>query len=103
VVAKAKAENANFGRIDQHAADAYFIAKNAHAFWLFMDGKIPVSSLKADQKDIFLSEKESTKGNISGTCWRAGDFWFDFRCNNPCTVPTGLLSYGAERRTSSPP
>jgi Holliday junction resolvasome RuvABC endonuclease subunit len=103
IVAKAKEEQSKFGRIDQHAADAYFVAKNARSFWRFMDAEMSASDLTPDQRDIFLSRREGNKGKISGTVWRAGDFWYDFRKNDPLTSPIGLAKYVTEGRVNLTP
>lgn len=91
VVAEAKKEQPHFGRIDQHSADAYHVAKNAFAFWQLMDGKISVDQLTPDQRDIFTSRRSGNKGDLSGIIWRGGDFWFDFRREDPLTHPLGLI------------
>lgn len=100
IVSKAKEEQPSFGRIDQHSADAYFVAKNAEAFWRFMD--YPSSDhlyLSPDQRDIFLSEKTNSKGMKTGIIWRQNDFWVDFRPNDPNHL-AGFKQYAAERSTS---
>lgn len=91
VVAKAKEEQPHFRRIDQHAADAYHIAKNAHAFWRLMDGFITPAELSKDQQDIFLSKRIGNAGDPAGIMWRGGDFWFDFRKQDPLTHPPGMM------------
>lgn len=92
IVHKAKQEQPDWGRIDQHSADAYFVAKNAHAFWSYMDSPdgSARASLTSDQSDIFLKEKPNSSGTKTGIIWRAGDFWFDFRQQDPLTQPPGL-------------
>jgi hypothetical protein len=92
IVYKAKSEQLHFGRIDQHSADAYFVAKNARAFWRLMDTEDDSArrSLTPDQADIFLSQRTNTSGNKTGIIWRPGDFWFDFRQEDPLTQPVGL-------------
>lgn len=87
IVKKAKEEILTETRMDQHQADAYFVAKSATHFWRLMDGQISLSDLTPDERDIFTSRRVSKKQNLSGIIWRAGDFWFDFRGANPTLHP----------------
>lgn len=90
IMAAAIAEAPTLANIDEHQADAYFVAKHARAFWGLMD-RASINHLTPDQKDIFLSQRTGKKGDRSGIVWRPGDFWFDFRKSNPTLMPPQVL------------
>jgi Holliday junction resolvasome RuvABC endonuclease subunit len=66
--------------LDEHQADAYFVAKHAHSFWQLIEkGRPAMEELTDDQVDIFTTCRTGKKGDRAGIIWRETDFWFDFR------------------------
>jgi hypothetical protein len=92
-IQKAKDELGDI-RINEHEADAYFIAKFGHQFWELFEywPKNDLLPLAFDPwsektKAVFLGTDERKTGR-QGMMWRPGDAWFDFRIPNSVELPT---------------
>jgi len=62
-------------KLNEHEADAYFVARNARDFWLWVKEDKPPRS--GHQLDIFSSQKIGSSGKPRGIYQRPGEFFID--------------------------
>lgn len=66
-------------------ADAFFVAKFGAMFWdAFQCGEDPEYY---PFRNVFMSEKLSSKKKPTGMIWHPGDAWFNFNSNTPTELP----------------